>query len=746
MLPSSLRFALLALALPACACVVSVACSSTHETGSTGAGGAQGTGDAGTGGALGPAGPVARHSSSIAVSPDGKTVYVVNADTDSVSQIDTTTHALVREIPLAASPPAVAANCNYTTPASPPAANCRYTPAVQPRALALSPRAGMLYVTGERSGKLHGIDLATGKVTVNVAVGSEPIGVLVAPDESAVFVACSNEGTVVRVDPVKGAVTATATINEGMSPAGAPIPAKPWALGWSLDGKTLYASHLLSPSISSLDPGTLASNASLSIPDLPRDSQSPLIANGKARGLYDVVARPGGSGEIWVPHMMLATNTAQTAPPSVLNFQTTAFPTISVLNADGTYVTRMSTTATGLPGATGAFIDIVSGPHALEITADGRWALMLDSASEDILAVDADARLEQQLLSPLHQPGGAPGHMLEGIVLSPDGKLAYVDERNVGLQGGPGDVAVIDVDTSSGTLVLSVDASSPLPRFAGPDPMPAPMRHGQFVFNTSNSNSSQEMLPISDNNWIACATCHLEGRSDAVTWQFEQGPRDTPSNAGGLLDTGFLFRTADRRVVTDYWRTIDDEQGGSFSTTGADGGAAPPTAPSLVSALADLQTYVNFAIPAPVPPTHTDATLVLEGEKLFFGTAGCTTCHTGPPAYTDSGQGNASLDLTGPIVSSVQDGGVLLHDVGTCATTGFPDVVHDDEYGDPRDPCAMGFDTPTLRGISDSAPYLHDGSAPTLLDVLVNTKGKMGNTGTLSLDQLKAIAEYLRTL
>jgi cytochrome c peroxidase len=271
------------------------------------------------------------------------------------------------------------------------------------------------------------------------------------------------------------------------------------------------------------------------------------------------------------------------------------------------------------------------------------------------------------------------------------------------------------------------------------------MRHGQFIFNTSNTNHTQDPIPITTNDWIACATCHLEGRSDAVTWEFEQGPRDTPSNAGGLLDTGFLFRTADRRVVTDYWQTVDKEQGGNFSSTSPDGGPAPPTNATLVSALNDLQTYVNMAIPAPVPPT-TDPTLVAQGKALFEGVAGCSLCHSPAPAYTDSGQGNPNLVLEGMITSTVMDGGVLLHDVGTCNTGAYPDIAHTDEDGNLRDACTQGFDTPTLRGIADSAPYLHDGSAPTLLDVLVNTQGTMGNTASLTSAELAALVEYMRSL
>jgi cytochrome c peroxidase len=127
--------------------------------------------------------------------------------------------------------------------------------------------------------------------------------------------------------------------------------------------------------------------------------------------------------------------------------------------------------------------------------------------------------------------------------------------------------------------------------------------------------------------------------------------------------------------------------------------------------------------------------LVARGKQIFNSAAvQCASCHSGP-AYTDSGSGNPTLDLKGP---------VLLHDVGTCVTTGFPDVAHPDVLGDQREACK--FDTPTLRGIADSAPYLHDGSAATLRDVLENTRGKMGDISSLSSADLDALVEYLRSL
>jgi cytochrome c peroxidase len=51
-----------------------------------------------------------------------------------------------------------------------------------------------------------------------------------------------------------------------------------------------------------------------------------------------------------------------------------------------------------------------------------------------------------------------------------------------------------------------------------------------------------------------------------------------------------------------------------------------------------------------------------------------------------------------------------------------------------------------LRGVADSAPYLHDGSAATLRDVLERTRGRMGNIQGLSSDDLDALVEYMRSL
>jgi YVTN family beta-propeller protein len=640
------------------------------------------------------------HSSSLAISPDASRLFVAHPDADSVSILSVATRTIEHEILLAAGAPTVGASGSFE-------------PAVGPRALVLDSSGANLYVSGQRSGSIYAIDTTRGVVRASAPVCSEPMGVLVSADDSKVFVACAQDDEIVELD---------ATTLAGV---GAPLVTarKPWALAWGADGRTLFVTHLLGPGVSVLSTEPLALQSSWTVADgpgqptpmSPQGGEDPTEPHGQVRGLYDSAIRPGTT-DLWVAHLMLGTDT----PQPMLDFQRTVFPALSVFDGTGSQLARLSVQVNSGDG--GAFGDVVSGPRALTFSSDGKFAFVVDADSEDVLVVDADKRVEAQLVRPL------PGHLPVAIVES--GGEIYVQEQNTE------DIAVFKVDESSGGVSVVLDGS-PFASLAA-DPMPANMRLGQKLFYSANSDDA----PVTQNHWVACASCHLEGRSDAVTWLFAQGPRDTPTNAGGLLDTGFLFRTADRNEVQDYWKTIDVEQGGHFSIT-------EPTQKPLLDA---LEAFVDHAIPAPVPPS-TDVAHLLQGDALasvraqgqaVFNRVGCDACHYGP-AWTDSGAGNASLDLSGPIVSTMTTGGVLLHDVGTCVTSGsWPDVTHDDIDGHARPSCA--FDTPALRGLWDSAPYLHDGSAATLDDLMPTMLAASTPGGSLSPADESALVEFLRSL
>jgi YVTN family beta-propeller protein len=622
-----------------------------------GGSGGSNTGGGGSTGSGGHGGAAAVHSgttvsTSILLTADDRELWVVNPDADSVSVIDPDARVLLAEIPLGAAAPAVDPQTK------------RFDPAVSPRALALVD-GKKLYVAGQSANRVFVIDVATRAVTKSIAVPAAPTGLAAAPDGSAVYVVSHEAGVLSRIDPASDALAGSVALTE-----------HPWGVTVSADGASLFVTHLLMDAgVSVVDAHALSIRSKTLLADEPRGGDKRL-PNGVARGLYQATPRPS-TGELWVPHLLLGIKT----PQPELDFESTVFPTVSALAADGATPARRLVFQPPVAGAKGSFSDSCSGPRAVAFTPDGKLALLALSASEDVMVFDAESGNEISLVRPL------PSTLLEGIVIDHAGARAFVDGR------GSHDVTVLRLDASDTIVPAAVDGA-PIDRLTS-DPMPAQLRLGQRLFNTANSAA----FPITKNFWVACASCHIEGGSDAVTWLFAQGPRDTPSNAGGPINTGFILRQAVRTNIQQYDETIRVEQGGDYH-------ADQPAQQADLDALA---AYVNYAIPFPQNPflalggTLTDAQK--RGETTF--NKQCAVCHGGP-FYTDSAEGNPSLDLSKPVV---------LHDIGTCVTTGaYPDKPAVDVAGNAHTAC--DFDTPTLRGIFATPPYLHDGSARTLRDVV----------------------------
>ncbi len=224
------------------------------------------------------------------------------------------------------------------------------------------------------------------------------------------------------------------------------------------------------------------------------------------------------------------------------------------------------------------------------------------------------------------------------------------------------------------------------------DPRPAAEKRGQRVFFTS------ALAGVSRDRWVSCASCHFDGGLDGRTWNTVRGPRNTQSLLS-VHETPPLHWSADRKTVQEFQKTLQGEMGGD--------GLAP-------AQLDDLAAFVNsLRLPAN-PYSKLGGPLAASaqrGEAVFASArTQCATCHAAP-LYTDR----------------------QVHDVGT-------DGVPDEKAG-PR------FDTPSLRGLFATAPYLHDGRAATLLDVLAtnNPGDRHGATSHLSAQELEDLVAFLRT-
>jgi len=168
----------------------------------------------------------------VAVDSAAGTVYVTNADSNTVSVIDMATNTLKATItlPMASDPGAVAVDSGtgtvYVANHDPdnggsvsvidPATNtvkATIRLAYHPNGVAVDPAAGTVYVTNWLVNTVSVIDTATRTVTATIPVGTEPAGVAADPSTHTAYVTNFGDGTVSvisapRPAPVPTALTA----------------------------------------------------------------------------------------------------------------------------------------------------------------------------------------------------------------------------------------------------------------------------------------------------------------------------------------------------------------------------------------------------------------------------------------------------------------------------------------------------------------------------------------------------------
>ncbi len=201
-------------------------------------------------------------------------------------------------------------------------------------------------------------------------------------------------------------------------------------------------------------------------------------------------------------------------------------------------------------------------------------------------------------------------------------------------------------------------------------------------------DTGQALFHASTGVGVACASCHPEGGDDGVTWDFAAfGPRQTQSLQGGLLDTLPLHWEGER---ADFLELMND----TFVTRMA--GQTP--SPAQAQAVGQ---WLNELMPLPRPATAQDP--AIERGREAFIRAECDACHKGD-TLTDNQN----------------------YDVGT----GRP------------------FQTPTLRHLSDTAPYMHDGCAKTLHERFEPACGgdKHGRIENLTPQERDELVTYLLSL
>jgi hypothetical protein len=299
----------------------------------------------------------------------------------------------------------------------------------------------------------------------------------------------------------------------------------------------------------------------------------------------------------------------------------------------------------------------------------------------------------------------------------------------------------------------------------------------------------------SDNGRASCATCHEDGHSDNVTWINGSGPRQTIPLEGSfarndLGDQRVFDWSGTRGSVTDFNNNARGVTGGRGFAININGenrtGKVFNHGPTGgISDSLDAMTKWIASVRAPImPDLGGDPTAANHPGRAVFET-NCASCHGGKkwtksrtaPLYQNNptfpkdplGQGffadipplDPNLTAAGVQIESVINlpnaaSLTLLDPVGTfdaaspLEVRGGGTIVQQTTQGYPSYG-TQGYNVPSLLGLGYSAPYLHDGSAATLEDVLArHTIQTPGGTKTidtaLTPTERGDLLEFLRSI
>lgn len=586
--------------------------------------------------------------------------------------------------------------------------------------------------------------------------GAAPTAVAFRPDGQQLAVADAGLGQVVLIETTSWSVVGRHLV--GGSPA---------HLGWTGDGRQLLISDGAGRRVLTVDGDQVRARAVSAYPrGLAVGGDGTVVVAGWGTGSVEVLPPGGASRRREVcdqPEAVAVT------PDGRLAVVVPLVPQGAATDPDQAIAVRVvdlaSLEGTSVPLPAGSTLG-----RGVAITPDGRWACVthvigkaampnthidrgwVSTNALSIIDLQARTRLGSVLLDRLERGAAEPW----GIALSGDGCWAWVGLSGVAqvaridlrrllalMVGGSADPSLptiwqkiaqdpgrrgdlawqLDLLRQSG-LIQYLDAGGAGPRalalspdgrrvavalfFAGcvqmldaasgqqvgvvrwaDAPTWTPARRGERLFHDA-TNTFQ--------GWLSCATCHPAVRSDGLNWDLLNDGVGNPKNTRSLV-------LADERAPAMSLGVRKD--GPTAVKAGLRYIAFHEPEPGQAD---DLLAFLRATRPHASPYLEADGQLspaAQRGRAVFTGRGECAECHAGP----------WGSDQT-------------MHDVGTISN-----------------PLDRGKKvvTPMLTELWATAPYLHDGSAARLEDVLRQAAetGKHGAVRALSVSEREDLVRYL---
>ena len=608
---------------------------------------------------------------------------------------------------------------------------------LSPAALAATPDGTRLFIACATANQVAVFDVAAGAVTRRITVPHSPSGLALSSDGSRLYVTCAAPHSSVRVLDT-GSGKTVATLPAGHT-AMAPV--------LSPDGKTLFVCNRFDNDISLIDLETGKEQCRIPVQREPvaaaisHDGRFLLVANLLHTGPADAelvaavvsvidTAAHKVVKELSLPDGGGVLNELRVSPDGKYAVVTHLLPHFRLPATQLDRGWMNSNAATLIDLARMEIINTVlldnidrgaADPWGIAWSADSATLLITHAGTHEVSIIDFAALLARLAKVPATLDASKPADPISASRVQADvpNDLAFLvgvrqriklpqndlGPRSVVLVGSKAYVANYFSDSLSVLDLASPQAkpqSIPLfPNPAGADArrLTSPLdrmtlaRKGEFYFNDAG---------ICFQGWQSCSTCHPgQARVDGLNWDLLNdgigNPKNTksmllahktpPAMSMGVRDTA---ETAVRAGIQHILFTVQPEE----------------VALAIDKYLKSLQP-----VPSPLLVNGQFSDSARRGEKLFKDRqVGCAACHP-PGLFTD----------------------LQTYDVGTRG-----------RFDKPTD----RFDTPTLVEGWRTAPYLHDGSAATMRDVLTasNPSDKHGKTSQLTPQQIDDLAAYLLSL
>jgi YVTN family beta-propeller protein len=540
----------------------------------------------------------------------------------------------------------------------------------QPNGLALAPNGLRLYVTGAApNGRIHVVNLKTGRVSGTLIAGHTPNAPVVSPDGKTLYV-CNRFNNSVSVIDLASKKTL----------AKIPVPREPVAAAITPDAKLLFVANLLPAGRADADYVA----AEVSVIDTVGEKVIAAIQlpNGST-GLRGICVSPDGK-HTYVTHIL----GRYQLPTTQLErgwMNTNALSIIDVSKRKLVNTVLLDDVDLG-----------AANPWGVACTDDGRYICVTQAGTHQLSVIDR-AKLHDKLAS-----------VAKGVKVS-DVSLSAADVPNdlaflVGLRrrlklagNGPRGLAIIGTKVyvaeyfsdSLGIVDVNPETLHQARSLAlAPKKKPLTVvRKGEMFFNNAS---------LCFQKWQSCASCHPgQGRADALNWDLLNDGIGNPKNTRSLLlahKTPLAMATGVRPDAETAVRSgIKHIQ---F--------AVRPEGDAVA-----IDEYLKSLKPVPSPYlVKGKLSKAAKRGKKIFEKAGCAKCHAGP-MYTDLQKYNVK---TGKGMEN-----------------------------------NLAFDTPTLVEVWRTAPYLYDGRAATMREVLTkhNSDDKHGVTSNLTENEIGDLAEFV---